>query len=115
MTVLLTVEGVFYQSTYSGVNENSVKDTKQIYPMGTPSSAYGENVDPLKVVLSSSDGIGWGILRQEEEEQQQQQGDGDGDDTNSTLANHFRYRIGMAAKKKEFKILSTLLKPKPKQ
>jgi len=85
---------------YSGVNENSVKDTKQIYPMGKPSSAYGENVDPLKVVLSSSDGIGWGILRQEEEEQQQQ---GDGDDNNSTLTNHFRYRIGVAAKKKEFK------------
>jgi len=88
---------------YSGVNENSVKDTKQIYPMGTPSSAYGENVDPLKVVLSSSDGIGWGILRQEEHEEQQQQGDGDGDDTNSALTNHFRYRIGVAAKKKEFK------------
>ena len=40
---------------YSGISSNSVEETKRIYPLAAT---------PLKVV-TESDGIGWGILRQE--------------------------------------------------
>ena len=70
---------------YSGVNESSVKDTKQVYP-GAAGGATTTGGDSLKVVLNS-DGIGWGILRQENEGAQ----NGGGGD--KMISNHFRYRI----------------------
>mmetsp|Transcript_14273 Transcript_14273/g.33226 ORF Transcript_14273/g.33226 Transcript_14273/m.33226 type:complete len:682 (+) Transcript_14273:185-2230(+) len=41
---------------YSGISSNGIEETKRVYPLAAA---------PLRVVLES-DGIGWGILRQEE-------------------------------------------------
>merc|ERR1711865_255230 len=67
------------------MGESSVKDTKQVYP-GAAGGATTTGEDSLKVVLNS-DGIGWGILRQENEDAHN---GGDGD---KMISNHFRYRI----------------------
>lgn len=70
---------------YSGIaaeaSKNSVKETKQIYPDAASD-------DALRVV-SNSDGIGWGILRQEQQQQKQDEQS----ESSSIITNHFRYRI----------------------
>jgi len=70
---------------YCGISQNSVEETKRIYPM----AAGG---DRALTVVTESNGIGWGILRQQRQHQRQS----DASTTTMAPLEHYRKRLAAA-------------------